>query len=215
MLTWIKTHPNKFSAIIVGIVLLVIALFSRGWWGTPALGTLIGCAVYLFIYLIVDVVARNRKSNIWSKAQPWVLMVAPFVIALIVWGLTSSMLVNPIQLRIPAVPDPKSIALILFAVFMLLLVIGFVRALRGGERVGIESHWGGLGGGISGFQVSTPLIYLLGIIFLLAVASAVAWRAYPPPSQPATQQQVPQQPSITPTPAATAVLQPSPSTPIS
>src|SRR5713226_8852458 len=75
------------------------------------------------------------------------------------------------------------------------LPISLGRSLSRGETVSIESHWGGLGGGIGGWRLSTPLIYLLGIVFILIVSCALAWRVFPPRGVDAQTQPTPMPPS--------------------
>lgn len=61
----------------------------------------------------------------------------------------------------------------LFAVFALSFTLFLFYSFRRDDGVGVEGNWGGLGGGLSGWSISTPLIYLLisvGILALLVMA---------------------------------------------
>jgi len=217
---WIRTHLNEFFAIVLGLGILTFALLNPGWWGERAFGVLIGVAI-LAIILPISIVILEKTLFDEDKILPWILVIVPTATALILRRISGYNLVWPIQFKTPGVPSPQSLFLILIAFLVLMLVIIFVRALNRGEGVTIESNWGGLGGGIGGFQLSAPLIYLLGIVFLLAVASALAWRIFPPPATEQTESTEPQQsatntkprgtasPSAA-SPAATASVTPSP-----
>lgn len=64
------------------------------------------------------------------------------------------------------------------AVYLVMLLIGFstlffylaFRQVIRGDGFSVESHWGGFGGGLGGWRVSTPLVCLLaGLALLLMV----------------------------------------------
>ena len=54
-----------------------------------------------------------------------------------------------------------------------------VGALDSGEGIALESHWGGLGGGVGGWRLTLPLVFLLAAIFF-AGATAVTVGMGPP-----------------------------------
>jgi hypothetical protein len=79
--------------------------------------------------------------------------------------------------------DEKMVALgfgALFASIALVFLTRLTRSLEAGEALGIESHWGGLGGGIGGWRISRPVSYLLCAMTFGALA-AVAVSRYPDP----------------------------------
>jgi len=188
---WIKTHLNETFAIVVAGAILVFTFLNVGWWGDRALGVLIGATTIVVILRILgaslvlpSAVTDEKRKLYWQWFLPWALIAIPTITAVVVRQASGYRLVWPIQFKTPGVPQPQSLFLILIAILLVMLLIVFVRALHRGEGVAIESHWGGLGGGIGGFQLSAPLIYLLGIVFLLVVSSALAWRIFPPPQNP-------------------------------
>lgn len=61
----------------------------------------------------------------------------------------------------------------------------FIHSLGGGDGVGVESHWGGIGGGVGGWRVTTPLIFLLLTIFFAGLLTASVQFADPPAQPPA------------------------------
>ncbi|WP_416896262.1 MAG: hypothetical protein ACMVY4_12010 [Minwuia sp.] len=66
----------------------------------------------------------------------------------------------------------------------------FVWLLLRGEPVGIESHWGGIGGGVGGWRVTAPLVFLLLTLFFGgATAAVVAVDAAKPAAAPDSQKQ--------------------------
>jgi hypothetical protein len=218
MLKWLRINLNDVLATITAVAIVTIAALSSRWWGGPAMAFIGSAVVMIVLLLLMRVdITRKREPGIppgiptgippvpkatslsdqevktpvnfdRKKLIPWVLIFVPLVIAVFVRFVSGYPFVWPIVIRTPAIPQPQSILLILATILLLLLVCALARALKRGEGVAIESHWGGLGGGIGGFQLSTPLICLLGIIFLLAVVSATAWRVYPPPAKENTEQ---------------------------
>lgn len=56
----------------------------------------------------------------------------------------------------------------------------FVFSLEGGEGVGVESHWGGLGGSVGGWRLTTPLVFLLLTVFFAGAMTAAIGAAQPP-----------------------------------
>jgi hypothetical protein len=60
-----------------------------------------------------------------------------------------------------AVPFSETAALTLFALGTVVAVALFLWAVRRGDLPQIESHWGGLGGGMGGWRMSASMAYLL------------------------------------------------------
>jgi hypothetical protein len=85
-------------------------------------------------------------------------------------------------------------ALAILATATLIFVLLFGLAMRRGIPPGIESHWGGLGGGLTGLQISQSLTYLIAAIvfgilfaaFLLREENSVASGASAPMAKEAT-----------------------------
>jgi hypothetical protein len=90
-----------------------------------------------------------------------------------------------------AVPFSETAALTLFALGTVVAVALFLWAVRRGDLPQIESHWGGLGGGMGGWRISASMAYLVtATIFgsLFAVAT-MKWTAETKnPSAPATEE---------------------------
>jgi hypothetical protein len=62
---------------------------------------------------------------------------------------------------------------LLFAIFALMFTLFLFSSLWEDDEIRVESNWGGLGGGLSGWSMSTPLVYLLialGTLALLVMA---------------------------------------------
>ena len=193
---WIK-HRTTAVAIGIAIVLLVFTLYNPDWWSDKALGVLVGALLTAVVFPLLIFLLEKIKANT-GVLGPWVLLLVTFGSAIFVRRFDGYYLVWPIQFHTPATPSPQSLLLILVGIFTLILSLGFVRALAKGEGVTVESNWGGLGGGLGGFRLSTPLIYLLGIFFLLVITSAIAWKVFGPPPAPAGQPTT--QPSPAPSP---------------
>ena len=196
-----KDYLNEISALLVGAVLLILALYNRAWWGDSAAGAMIGAGVVILAILLI--VIFERRGQVPFDAQtlaPWLLLVVGAATALLLRSPSGRGPASPVQIQVPSAGQLQALFLILVILLLFTLIGVFVRAVGRGEGVSVESHWGGLGGGLGGFQVSPPLIYLLGIMLLLTISSAIAWRAYgqPQAQQPAAAAQA----SASPSPAA-------------
>ncbi len=55
-----------------------------------------------------------------------------------------------------------------------LSLLFYQRAVMRDEALSATSHWGGLGGGIGGWRVSTALVTFVGAVFMWALAAALA-----------------------------------------
>jgi hypothetical protein len=81
---------------------------------------------------------------------------------------------------------------------------------------GIETHWGGFGGGLGGIRISPSLLYLVVALVLAALALTIMPRGVPLPSAiptPATQTPAPlplPTPSAATSPAATSATKATP-----
>jgi hypothetical protein len=79
--------------------------------------------------------------------------------------------------------DERAVSLgltVLFASIAWMFLLRLAGSLDRGESLGIESHWGGLGGGVGGFRISRPVVYLFCAITFGALAAAAVSR-YPTP----------------------------------
>jgi hypothetical protein len=196
----------RIVAILFGVLVVFSALFST-WWGPIATGVIIGIGAHVALSIATYSSFRKLSPANQVALRPLKTVVIALTIALIARQFSLSNMVWPVQLQTPEALRPHVLFLILIIIFMVMLLVGFGRSLGRGEGVSIESHWGGLGGGIGGFRFSTPFIYLLGIVFLLVVLSAMAWQVYVAPQQ----AQVSPSPSPSPSPKPS----PSPSPPVS
>jgi hypothetical protein len=67
----------------------------------------------------------------------------------------------------------RSAVMLFLACMSLLFVWKLLSELRAGDRLSIESHWGGFGNGLGGWRLSSSLVYLVaaisfGIIFAVS-----------------------------------------------
>jgi hypothetical protein len=188
---WILKHRSESLAIFTSLTLIAFSVYNTSWWGDRAVGVWIGmvslvAGFQLIMFLLekagFDPQRVEKASFNPQRAAPWVfLVIIPISTALIARSLSGYRLVWPIEVHTPATPSPKSLLLILVTILMILLLMGLIRALSRGEGITLESNWGGLGGGLGGFRISTPFVYLLGVMFLLLVGAAVAWGVFLPP----------------------------------
>jgi uncharacterized membrane protein len=103
-----------------------------------------------------------------QRAVRWPLIAAVFTIvtagaiALIVWAFW-----------IQAISSTQAAYLVLLCSLFTVNFILFLRSIEVENRLGIESHWGGLGGGLGGWRISSSVTFLIitvAIFALLVVA---------------------------------------------
>ena len=192
---WIKIRDNvsETIAIILGAAVLISALIAPGWWGERSLGVFLGVAITLAF--VLSLVALDSNTSLDAESfLPWTLLFVPLALGLIFRRTATHTAGSTLLTRIyiPLLAPFRSVLLILAGLVLLIFISALVRSLSRGENVSVESHWGGLGGGIAGWRLSAPLVYLLVIVFLLAIVSGLAWKTLlpnettPPPSQPAS-----------------------------
>jgi hypothetical protein len=215
LLKWIREQIAETFAILAGLVIITLSVINRNWWGDLAFGVIIGVAV-LILAVLLAVPILNRWDKYAGGLAAWILVIVPVTTALILRR-AGSPLTLPVQISVPAIPSTQNLLLALLVIAFFILVFALGRALARGESVMVESHWGGIGGGSGGWRVSTPLIYLLGLLILGAIAFGVGWRNFAPmidrkDAQPAAtpviaqsshDAQAPTTPASSPTPSAT------------
>jgi hypothetical protein len=75
----------------------------------------------------------------------------------------------------------------LFACVALVFLTRLIRSLEDGQQLGVESHWGGLGGGVGGWRISMPVAYFIGVAAFAALAAvAVSNYSNTRPDKPST-----------------------------
>jgi hypothetical protein len=67
-------------------------------------------------------------------------------------------------------------ALVMVGTGTVMFLVLFVRAVSRGIAPGVESHWGGLGGGLSGWQISLSLTYFIGSVIFGVLFSLLVVR---------------------------------------
>jgi hypothetical protein len=71
----------------------------------------------------------------------------------------------------------------LLALFVSLTIVFGLEAFRSlehGDGFAVDSHWGGLGGGLGGWQVSRPLVFLIAALACAGLTFVVASPRLPP-----------------------------------
>ncbi|HYW73422.1 MAG TPA: hypothetical protein VE961_20535 [Pyrinomonadaceae bacterium] len=196
LLQWFKKHISETLAIIAGVAVLIFTVTNPGWWGDRAFGVLIGVAVLAAVFpLVILVLERILPDTDWIIA--WVILIIPVATALVLRRFSN----RQSQISIPALPSTRTVLLVAFVISILVLVDALARAFARGESVSVESHWGGLGGGVGGWRLSTPLIYLSALILLITASIVIAWRVFIPPEAALGGPKVPDQAAATSTPA--------------
>ena len=180
----IKGNPVSTGGIVLGILVLVISLRNTQWLGERATGVVIGASVVSLLILGSYLLDTLKSFDTLKYLTPSILVITVLV-GIIIRVRTAGGLRSPLQLSV-AIPSNQTILLGAFCIAVIALLIAFLRALHRGEGVSFESHWGGLGGGITGWRISSALIYLLGIVFLLLFSLVIAWRMFIQTSQAST-----------------------------
>lgn len=131
----------------------------------PGAGILVGVGLALFL---TNTRAPTPESSQPGRPVPWNLLALLFCIVLI--GVVV-LLLSAIQAG-----EMKALKAALFLVFSgLTLLIAYyaLEAIRLGDGLAFDTHWGGLGGGLGGFRVSSAAGLTLLMLVLVAVTAAV------------------------------------------
>lgn len=130
-------------------------------------------------------------DSVWQdllQVLAFVFAVALAVLSCLVAGLkTVTEVPSPqppastIRWTIEGVPLWHNVALCLFAASFILFILLFIGRVRKGNLAQIESHWGGLGGGLGGWRISTSLSYLLAALLCGLSFTAFVYRLEPAP----------------------------------
>lgn len=88
-------------------------------------------------------------------------------------GVVGSFVFLGVALALGSAQLGRSAVMLFLACMSLLFVWKLLSELRVGERLSIESHWGGFGNGLGGWRLSSSLVYLVaaisfGIIFAVS-----------------------------------------------
>ena len=70
--------------------------------------------------------------------------------------------------------DALLVAVLILLVFAGFLLVVFARAVRAGERIAVQSQWGGFGSGMGGWRMSSSLSALVGAFMVLLFAAYLA-----------------------------------------
>lgn len=182
VLEWIRENAQQALAIAIGLLIVISAFVAPEFWGERGVGVILGIAIVLVVVPLVGLLADQFFKSVEGPIT-WAMVIVPVGAALLLGrAFASSSLKLPIHVSIPAASSPKNLMLTIAGITFIILLLAFIRSLTRGEGVAIESYWGGLGGGLAGWRLSAPLIYLLGIVFLLAISSVLAWRMFLPAS---------------------------------
>jgi hypothetical protein len=82
---------------------------------------------------------------------------------------------SPLRTRM-ASGDLRAVSVGIIAILVLWFFVSFAESLRREGSPTIESHWGGLGGGIGGWRLSLSLVYLLGLIAFGLLLVVATWK---------------------------------------
>jgi len=166
-----------------GIGILVLALYALGhpvialWLWRVASIAYLGSAIALAFY-------KASKFSAWAHTANAVNIVAA---AVLVSGSVVAQASTPVAAGLAIAPNPEirfiridgvdlwhALALGTLALATVIFIILFVRMVERGISPQVETHWGGLGGGIGGWRMSQSLTYLaaataFGILFAVFV----------------------------------------------
>lgn len=151
-----------FAIVLAGLSLLLwaallVPIQASAWPGRTAQIPLAGaaCAVLLLAMLSFSWRDATRTTN-----AGWGASVAIAAAAVLLIGGAIAGTVKPL---------PAALVLILGSA-TLLLALAAAERLKAGDGVEFNSHWGGLGGSLGGWKISsTTILLLLALIFLGAV----------------------------------------------
>jgi hypothetical protein len=128
---------------------------------------LVGIAAGLALTLLRD--ASGAEASASARVRNVVLVLAVAALAVALLGGTAT----------PALGGLQAGALLVCGTVTLVLAFAVLEQLRQNEGLSFESHWGGLGGNLGGWRLSTSVVLVL---LLLVFAAATVSVALAPPA---------------------------------
>lgn len=106
-----------------------------------------------------------------SDDEPRLPRAISFTLVLAAWGMVVLLCTGVARGAV----DPVRAALVLACATATLVTAAYaLAAMRRGDQIGMNSHWGGLGGGLGGWRISAPTAtILLALVFLGATLAVV------------------------------------------
>ena len=101
-------------------------------------------------------------------------MLLPLIVVMTLGG-TAFMLIVPDAGR-GTRADEKLLVVglaMLFAAMAVIFLLRLINSRESGDTLGLESHWGGLGGGVGGWRISNAAVYLICTAAFTALAVVV------------------------------------------
>jgi len=136
----------------------------------PAPGVLVGFAVGLLVGRPAPDAATTIRSADDAPLLPRTLQTA-----LALSGTFAVTLVVLAGAQSGELHAPAAALLVICGLAIILLTIHGLEAVRSNDGVGVESHWGGLGGGLSGWRISRGAVLLLLLAFFCAAAAGLSF----------------------------------------
>lgn len=172
------------TAAAAGLGSVVMGLGAMGWTEAAPWAFRIGAAGYLLLTLLRTQLSSATPPRLWAGAAydiglALLSTIAAFTTNDLVAGAASrsGAATRAPQARyvIDFVRTWEGIALGILAVATLFFLFLFVRMVERGAPPQVESHWGGIGGGVGGWRISSSLTYLLaavtfGVLFAVFVS---------------------------------------------
>jgi hypothetical protein len=174
------------SLIAIGVILWVV--LGWGWMPLPPVlgydklqvpavilpgaGILVGVGLALFV---TGARAPTSDKSQPGRPVPWNLLALLFCIVLI--GVVV-LLLSAIQAG--EMKAPRAALFLVFSGLTLLVAYYALEAIRLGDGLAFDTHWGGLGGGLGGFRISSAAGLTLLMLVLVGVTAAVG--LYEPPA---------------------------------
>ena len=182
----------SIASVTLGLHLIGFATVALWTWRVLSIAYVL---VAVVLAIRVDGKAVDRAAAVVNVAVAGVITSASFVMRSgLVVPLPSTPPAPATVITIQGVSLWHGIALGLLALFTVVFLFLFIRTLERGGTPQFESHWGGIGGGLSGWRVSTSLTYLagafvFGLLFAVFVFQLDLSRRDEPPASSATPSQ--------------------------
>jgi len=126
----------------------------------------LGILAMIYTLYIISGHSNSKIQDItiedWIFRSVWLLFVIGVLTAYL-----GGKLVNPVE----------AVAMILFGTLMLYFTLYTVTMILGGGSLSMESHWGGLGGGMGGWRMSRTMVFLLLSLFFGGLTVGVVLNA--------------------------------------
>lgn len=163
-----------FTAYLLALVLGTLFLFMQKLPNMAQMAFTLSLGILAIVTLFIMLDERYRYSDSPAASiEDWIFRSVWALFVIVIAGsFFSGRLANPVQ----------AISIILFGSLTIYFTLLTAALLSSGHALSMESHWGGLGGGMGGWRLSRLMVFFILAIFFGGLTATLVTQANYAPS---------------------------------